>query len=137
MAHVIDGIHRLTALECVLRGYQQPDTDNYAVRLPHAGTNLPITSMVPPELDLESKDFLDDMKKISSECQQSFGSLQPHSKKDFFAAKGVDLSFIRPTLLPYAQGKSDDFTPGLSMIDVLMWNEPNRIKQMLANYTLE
>jgi hypothetical protein len=92
VAHVIDGIHRLTALECVLRGYQQPDTDNYAVRLPHAGTNLAITSVVPLELDLESKDFLDGMKKISSECQQSFGSLQPHSKKDFFAAMIVHLN---------------------------------------------
>jgi hypothetical protein len=58
-------------------------------------------------------------------------------EKDFFAAKGVDLSFISPSLVPYAQGKSDDFTPGLSMIDVLMWNEPIRIKQMLSNYTLE
>lgn len=92
VAHVLDGIHRLTALECLLIGYQQPDTDNYAVRLPHAGTNLPITSMVPPELDLESKDFLDDMKKISSECQQSFGSLQPHSKKVFFAAMILHLN---------------------------------------------
>ena len=85
VAHVVDGIHRLTALECVLIGYQQ-QTDNYAVRLPHAGINLAITPVVPLELDLESKDFLDDMKKISSECQQSFGSLQPHSKKVFFAA---------------------------------------------------
>ena len=92
VAHVLDGIHQLTALECLLIGYQQPDTDNYAVRLPHAGTNLAITSMVPPELDLESKDFLDDMKRISSECQQSFGSLQPHSKKVFFAAMIVHLN---------------------------------------------
>ncbi|MFM6938753.1 MAG: WbqC family protein [Aquirufa sp.] len=58
-------------------------------------------------------------------------------EKDFFAAKGVDLSFIRPILLPYAQGKSNDFIPGLSMIDVLMWNDPNQIKLMLGNYTLE
>ena len=92
VAHVIDGIHRLTALECVLIGYQQPDTDNYAVRLPHAGTNLAITSSVPLQSHLESTDFIKKMKKISSECQQSFGSLQPHSKKVFFAAMIVHLN---------------------------------------------
>jgi len=86
VAHVVDEIHRLTALEFVLIGYQQPDTDNCAVRLPHAGTNLAITSVVPLESQLESKNFLDDMKNISPECQQSFGSLQPHSKRYFFAA---------------------------------------------------
>ena len=83
VAHFVDGIHRVTTLECVLIGYQQPDTDDYVARLPHSGTNLAITSVVPIESLLESNNFLDDMKNLSSECQQSFGSLQPHSKKDF------------------------------------------------------
>ena len=91
VAHLVDGLHRLTALECALIGYQQPDTDDYAVRLPHAETNLAITSVVPLESQLESKDFIEDMKNMSSECQESFGSLQPHSKKVFFAAMIVHL----------------------------------------------
>jgi hypothetical protein len=86
VAHVVDEIHRVTALECFLIGYQQPDIDDYAVHLPHSGTNLAITSVVPIESLLESNNFLDDMKNLSSECQESFGSLQPHSMKEFFAA---------------------------------------------------
>ena len=86
VAHVVDGIHRVTALECALMGYKPPDTDDYALCLPHAATNLAITSTVPVVSHLESENFLDDMKRMSSECQQSFGSLQPHSKKEFFAA---------------------------------------------------
>ena len=94
VAHVIDGIHRLTALECVLIGYQQNTfkSNNYAVRLPHAGTHLAITSSVPLQSHLESTDFIKKMKEISSVCQQSFGSLQPHSKKVFFAAMIVHLN---------------------------------------------
>lgn len=57
--------------------------------------------------------------------------------KDFFAAHGVELQFIKPTLEPYTQGKSSDFIAGLSIIDVLMWNEPSVILTMLNNYTLE
>jgi hypothetical protein len=86
VAHAVDGIHRLTALECVLIGYQQPEEDDYAVRLPHAETSLAINAMVPTETELRDEDFINIMKDISSECQQSFGSLQPHSKKVFFAA---------------------------------------------------
>ena len=58
-------------------------------------------------------------------------------EKDFFAAQGIDLSFIKPTLIPYSQGKSGDFISGLSIIDVLMWNEPSRIIQFLTQYSLE
>lgn len=57
--------------------------------------------------------------------------------KDFFAAHGVELQFIKPTLEPYTQGKSSDFIAGLSIIDVLMWNEPSVILTMLNNYILE
>jgi hypothetical protein len=58
-------------------------------------------------------------------------------EKDFFAAHGVELQFIKPTLSAYMQGKSLDFISGLSIIDVLMWNEPSVILKMLNNYTLE
>ncbi len=58
-------------------------------------------------------------------------------EKGFFAAQGIDLTFIKPALTPYPQGKLAEFIPGLSMIDVLMWNEPIQIIQFLTEYTLE
>ncbi len=94
VAHVVDGIHRLTALECVLIGYQPPEADDYAVRLPHAETSLPIIATVPTKTELSDKDFINEMKRISSECQQSFGSLHPHSKKEFFAMLIQDLNEV-------------------------------------------
>lgn len=58
-------------------------------------------------------------------------------EKGFFATHGVELSFIKPALIPYSQGKTASFEPGLSMIDVLMWNNPEAIVDMLKNYSLE
>ena len=47
--------------------------------------------MVPTETELNT-DFINEMKNISSECQQSFGSLHPHRKKEFFALLIKDLN---------------------------------------------
>lgn len=58
-------------------------------------------------------------------------------EKGFFATHGVELSFIKPALIPYSQGKTASFEPGLSMIDVLMWNDSAAIVDMLKNYSLE
>jgi len=58
-------------------------------------------------------------------------------EKDFFAKHHVDLKFIKPGLEPYKQGKTDEFIAGLSMIDVLMWNQPEIVVRLLHNYTLE
>lgn len=58
-------------------------------------------------------------------------------QKDFFAAKGIELLFIKPTLSPYQQANVSEFIPGLSMLDVLMWNEPQVVNQMLEKYSFE
>ncbi len=58
-------------------------------------------------------------------------------EKDFFAAEGVELAFIKPELKPYAQANASEFVAGLSMLDVLMWNEVDDIRTMLTQYSLE
>jgi hypothetical protein len=58
-------------------------------------------------------------------------------QKDYFAAQGVELFFIKPELKPYNQPGVAEFIPGLSMLDVLMWNEPQLIREMLTTYSLE
>lgn len=49
---------------------------------------------------------------------------------DEFAAAGVTLHFIEPHLPPYAQGRHE-FVPGLSILDVLMWNEREAAARMV------
>jgi hypothetical protein len=58
-------------------------------------------------------------------------------QKDYFAAQGVELFFIKPVLKPYNQPGVTEFIPGLSMLDVLMWCEPHLIREMLTQYSVE
>ena len=56
--------------------------------------------------------------------------------KDDFKAQGIDLKFIVPNLVPYQQF-DNAFVPGLSILDVMMFNDPNEVRRMLGAYTLE
>lgn len=49
---------------------------------------------------------------------------------------GIQLKFQKMELLPYNQ-KRENFEPGLSILDVLMFNSPEEINVMLDNYVLE
>lgn len=55
--------------------------------------------------------------------------------KDYFKEKGVSLQFIKPISTPYKQF-NEEFIPWLSIIDVLMFNNPSDIKKMLDKYEL-
>lgn len=57
-------------------------------------------------------------------------------QKEHFAALGFQLNFLKQALPSYSQGNSSEFIPGLSMLDVLMWNTPSEIKEMLSAYSL-
>lgn len=50
-----------------------------------------------------------------------------------FADKSITLSFLEPSFPEYEQSTSQ-FHPGLSMIDVLMWNSPDRVFEMINSY---
>ena len=52
-----------------------------------------------------------------------------------FAEVGLELRFLRSEAAPYPQ-LGDDFVPSLSIIDVLMFNDPPRIAAMLDQYRL-
>ena len=55
--------------------------------------------------------------------------------KDGFRKKDIDLFYMRCRGITYAQ-KSDVFVPSLSIIDVLMYNEPERIAEFLKDFEL-
>ena len=53
-----------------------------------------------------------------------------------FLEHSVELAFLTPRFTAYQQGQAE-FTPGLSIIDVLMFNSPERVNAMLDNYELD
>ena len=52
---------------------------------------------------------------------------------DDFAARGIDLKFIKTRLVNYEQF-GGEFVPWLSIIDIMMFNVPDRIMGMFAAY---
>ena len=52
-----------------------------------------------------------------------------------FLKQGIQLKFLRPRLVSYPQGKGEHI-PWLSILDVLMFNEPLAVRQMLAEMDL-
>lgn len=52
-----------------------------------------------------------------------------------FAERGVELRFLQMNDVEYPQG-GGDFVPGLSIVDVMMWNPRPRIAEMLEAYSL-
>jgi len=50
-----------------------------------------------------------------------------------YKKNGIDLLFLKPHLYPYLQSNRPRFIPGLSIIDLLMFNEPSMIKKMLIH----
>ena len=57
-------------------------------------------------------------------------------EKGFFKEKGIDLYFLKPNLNPYPQGNTKEFVNGLSMIDVLMWNNKEEVVQWVGDAQL-
>ena len=55
--------------------------------------------------------------------------------KEIFKENGMELNFLKTELVQYKQFKND-FVPYLSIIDVLMFNSKDEIKEMLKRYEL-
>lgn len=56
-------------------------------------------------------------------------------QKETFKENGIDLNFIESQLTSYPQF-NNNFVPGLSIIDVLMFNNQKDVKEMLNHYQL-
>jgi len=55
--------------------------------------------------------------------------------KGKYVSSGIELKFQRINLTPYSQ-KAPKFEEGLSIIDVIMFNDKTRVNEMLDNYEL-
>lgn len=54
---------------------------------------------------------------------------------EYFKKNKIDFNFIKPKLASYKQW-NNEFIPGLSIIDVLMFNSPEKAREMLLDYEL-
>ena len=92
--------------------------------------------------DIEKNNSLKGQDKILEICKllkadayyNTIGGQELYDRNDF-KEEGIALNFVQTDLKPYSQFK-DDFIPGLSMIDVLMFNSQRQIRDMLKSYEL-
>ncbi len=87
--------------------------------------------------DLSAPEKLIKMSKILSAGKyiNSAGGMELYNK-EYFSDRGVILEFMKMKNITYAQGNCEKFTPYLSMIDVLMWNDRETVKSLLLEFEL-
>jgi hypothetical protein len=103
--------------------------------------NIPVNVYVSSEHFSDSKP-LNKVNRIVSICEDlnsnvyinAIGGTDLYHKEEF-KARGLELSFIKSELEPYKQF-NETFIPGLSIIDLLMFNSIDEVRRQLNNYTL-
>lgn len=99
-------------------------------------TELILSSSIEKNNELRAKDKVKHICHLlgADTYYNAIGGQELYDKDDF-KGDGLSLYFVKTDLMPYTQGKND-FVPGLSMIDVLMFNSKEQVKQLLNAYTL-
>ncbi|MFW6225253.1 MAG: WbqC family protein [Bacteroidota bacterium] len=80
------------------------------------------------------------LKKIctlndANEYINPYGGRVLYKKKEFLE-KNINLLFLKSNLREYKQF-AKEFIPGMSIIDIMMFNSPERINEMLNDYELK
>ncbi len=91
---------------------------------------------------LDKDNFLKGQDKILAICRElkadtyinAIGGKELYEKQKF-QEKGLNLFFLEPTITEYKQ-LSGEFVGGLSMIDIMMFNTPEQIREMLSSFEL-
>lgn len=115
---------------------------NYSIRktAEYMGIETPILSATELQLDHTHRG----QQRIIDICHErgageyinSIGGKALYSNKDFEEA-GLKIGFLKmDSDIVYPQGKGD-FIPSLSILDVLMYNSRDEVRQMLNRYTIE
>ena len=99
-------------------------------------TELILSSSFEKHVELKGKD------KVISICKQlgadeyinAIGGQELYDKKEF-AENGIKLNFLQANLREYRQLKNE-FVAGLSIIDIMMFNSKEEIKEMLNDFNL-
>jgi hypothetical protein len=99
-------------------------------------TDFIFTSSQYKNNDLKSQERVIDICKIenASTYINAIGGKELYSKDDF-AKFNISLKFVQTRPVKYHQF-NDDFIPWLSIIDIMMFNEPKDIRSLLCEYDL-
>ena len=99
-------------------------------------TEILLSSHLEKDNSLKGQEkILDICKRLNADVYYNAIGGQELYDKEKFKANSIDLYFVQSYLHPYKQSK-DSFIEGLSLIDVLMWNDINSIRKMLNDYVL-
>jgi hypothetical protein len=94
-----------------------------------------VTNFNSRHLSAQSR-VIDIVKKNKAKVYiNAIGGKELYDKSDF-KASGIDLLFLNPSIKPYKQF-DNHFVPGLSIIDVLMFNSKEECRMLIKNYQLE
>lgn len=98
---------------------------------------LGIATEIVPSSEAYENQHLNGEERILDICRQEgatvylnpMGGVELYDKTRF-ASAGVELQFVEPNIRPYVQ-LDDTFTPGLSILDILMFNAPSQVRAHL------
>lgn len=125
------------ALGCGETGVATFNTEALRAVARYLGISTPVimASALPPSSATGATRVIQRCHQVgASDYINAIGGLALYSQERF-AADGVSLRFLEPFLPEYAQF-GQRFVPALSVIDVMMFNEPASIAEMLRGYTL-
>ena len=88
------------------------------------------------ETELKAQDrTIDICKRVNaSEYINAIGGVELYNREDFLK-EGIELSFLKTEDITYKQF-DNKFVSNLSIIDIMMFNSKEEIKEMLKKYTL-
>ena len=99
-------------------------------------TEFTLSSNIEKNNELKAQDKVISICKIkdANEYYNAIGGIELYDKQ-IFADENIKLKFIKSKQIVYEQFKNE-YIPGLSILDVLMFNSAEKINQMLDNYEL-
>ena len=103
---------------------------------------LDINTKIHMSSELKKDNLLKGQDKVIAICKElgatdyynAIGGQELYSYEDF-EANGINLNFVKTNEITYKQ-YNNEFIPFLSIIDVMMFNSKEEVKQMLSEFTL-
>lgn len=117
------------------------DFINYSIRFISTYLNINTQFILASSLDIDlekraNERILEICKYLNTDTYiNPFGGKELYNKKEF-ASKGIELKFIKSRYIEYPQF-NHEFVPWLSIIDVLMFNSIEQIRNYLNKYDLK
>lgn len=99
-------------------------------------TEIILSSSLPKNNDLKGeKKVIEICKKLkATEYCNAIGGQELYSYEEF-RQNGIELKFLKPNNIKYQQF-NNEFVENLSILDVMMFNSKEKIKEYLTSYTL-